>query len=71
VAPGRPGRAGTRHRPTISLPGEGSTTFALLANIALATRARLDRDAQAERITNNDRANELLDHQYRPPWTHA
>ena len=51
--------------------GHRSTTFALLANIALATRARLDWDAAAERFSNNDRANELLDYEYRPPWTHA
>jgi len=51
--------------------GHRSTTFALLANIALATKARLDWDATAERFTNNDRANELLDYEYRPPWTHA
>jgi predicted dehydrogenase len=51
--------------------GHRSTTFALLANIALATRARLDWDANAERFTNNDKANELLDYEYRAPWTHA
>ncbi len=51
--------------------GHRSTTFALLANIALATRARLEWDAAAERFTDNDRANELLDYEYRLPWTHA
>ncbi|QEH35905.1 Inositol 2-dehydrogenase [Aquisphaera giovannonii] len=51
--------------------GHRSTTFALLANIALATRARLDWDADAERFTNHDEANQLLDYDYRPPWTHA
>jgi len=38
---------------------------------ALATRARLDWDAGAERFTNNEQANELLDYEYRDPWTHA
>ncbi|WP_435018740.1 Gfo/Idh/MocA family protein [Tundrisphaera sp. TA3] len=51
--------------------GHRSTTFALLANIALATRARLDWDAEAERFTNNDQANAMLDYEYRAPWTHA
>ena len=51
--------------------GHRSTTYAHLANIALATRARLDWDAQAERFTNNDAANELLDYEYRRPWSHV
>ena len=51
--------------------GHRSTTFALLANIALATKSRLDWDAVAERFTNNDPANELLDYEYRAPWSHA
>jgi predicted dehydrogenase len=62
----------SRSRPNAEIEeGHRSTTFALLANIALATRARLDWDAEAERFTNNDRANELLDYEYRPPWTHV
>ena len=48
--------------------GHRSTTMSLLANIALATRARLDWDATAERVTNNEAANELLDYEYREPW---
>src|SRR3954469_4160672 len=51
--------------------GARSTTFALLANIALATKARLDWDAEGERFSNDDRANELLDYEYRSPWKHA
>lgn len=51
--------------------GHRSTTFALLANIALATKSRLDWDAKSERITNNEQANELLDYTYRKPWTHV
>jgi len=61
-----------RRRPAADAEvGHRSTTFALLANVALATRARLDWDAAAERFTNNDSANELLDYEYRPPWTHG
>ncbi len=48
--------------------GHRSTTFSLLANIALATRARLDWDAAAERITNHETANDPLDYEYREPW---
>jgi predicted dehydrogenase len=48
--------------------GHRSTTFAHLANIALATRARLDWDAKAERFTNCDAANALLHYEYRKPW---
>jgi len=48
--------------------GHRSTTFAHLANIALATRSRLEWDAANERITNNDEANELLHYEYRRPW---
>ena len=48
--------------------GHRSTTFALLANIALATRARLDWDPAAERVTNHPAANELLHYEYRAPW---
>jgi hypothetical protein len=35
-----------------------STTPSLLANIALATKARRDWDARAERLTSSDPANE-------------
>ncbi len=48
--------------------GHRSTTLSLLANIALATRSRLDWDAAAERVTNNAAANDLLDYEYREPW---
>jgi predicted dehydrogenase len=62
----------SRQRPNSDVEeGHRSTTFALLANIALATRARLDWNADTERFTNNNRANELLDYEYRSPWTHA
>ncbi|TFH21717.1 MAG: Gfo/Idh/MocA family oxidoreductase [Bacteroidia bacterium] len=49
--------------------GHRSTTFAHLANIALAMNTRLEWDPVAERITNNERANDLLHYQYREPWT--
>jgi predicted dehydrogenase len=48
--------------------GHRSTTFALLANIALATKSRIEWDAKAERITNNKEANKLLHYEYRKPW---
>ncbi len=48
--------------------GHRSTIFAHLGNIALASKARIEWDAQAERITNNDAANALLHYEYRAPW---
>lgn len=48
--------------------GHRSTTFAHLANIALATQQRLNWDPQAERFTNSDAANALLHYEYRAPW---
>ncbi len=48
--------------------GHRSNTFALLANIALETRSRLDWDAKAERFTNNKEANKHLHYEYRAPW---
>ena len=51
--------------------GHRSTTFSHLANISLVTKSRIDWDPVAERITNNDAANELLDYEYRAPWTHT
>ncbi len=51
--------------------GHRSTTFAHLANIALATRSRLEWDASKERILNNREANRLLDYEYRAPWKSA
>ena len=48
--------------------GHRSTTFSHLGNIALATKCRIEWDAENERITNNDDANELLHYDYRAPW---
>jgi hypothetical protein len=49
--------------------GHRSTTFALLANIALATKTRIEWDPKSERIINNKQANNLLQYEYRKPWT--
>lgn len=49
--------------------GHRSTSFSLLANIALATRSLLEWDAEKERIVNNPAANDLLQYEYRKPWT--
>jgi predicted dehydrogenase len=60
----------SRQKPNCEVEeGHRSTSYALLANIALATKARLDWDGQSERFTNNDAANDLLDYEYRKPWT--
>jgi predicted dehydrogenase len=62
----------SRQRPNCDVEeGHRSTTYAHLANVALATKARLDWDAKAEQFTNNDAANELLDYEYRQPWSHV
>lgn len=59
----------SRHMPRCDVEeGHRSTVFALLANIAMDARSYLEWDAEAERITNNDAANELLHYEYRPPW---
>ena len=62
----------SRNRPNCDVEeGHRSTSYALLANIALATKSRLDWDAQAERFTNNEAANAMLDYEYRQPWSHV
>jgi predicted dehydrogenase len=48
--------------------GHRSTSTTLIANVALQTKAMLAWDAQAERFTNNDAANKLLDYDYRAPY---
>jgi hypothetical protein len=48
--------------------GHRSTSFAHLANLALAARSRLEWDAKNERITNNQEASRLMDYEYRAPW---
>jgi len=60
----------SREVPTADVEiGHRSTTFSLLGNIALATKSRIDWDAEKERIVNNEAANSLLHYEYRPPWT--
>jgi predicted dehydrogenase len=62
----------SRSRPHADVEeGHRSTTLAHLANIALATRSRLDWDPDAERFTNNDAANALRHYEYRAPWSLA
>ena len=46
------------------LEGHRSTLFAHMANIALATKARLNWDPVAEKF-DNEAANELLHYEYR------
>jgi len=59
----------SRNKPTADVEeGHRSTTFSHLANIALETRSRIEWDAERERITNNEAANELLHYEYRAPW---
>jgi predicted dehydrogenase len=60
----------SRSRPAADIEeGHRSTTFAHLANIALATKKRLEWDHVSERFTNCDEANSLLHYEYRHPWT--
>jgi len=62
----------SRKRPIADIEeGHRSTTFAHLANIALATRKRLQWDARAERFVNCEEANNLLHYEYRRPWAMA
>lgn len=59
----------SRQTPLCTLEdGHRSTSFAHLANIALATKERLLWDAAKERFTNSDAANKLLHYEYRKPW---
>ena len=48
--------------------GHRSTCFAHLANIALATKERLQWDPEKERFTNSAKANDLLHYDYRSQW---
>lgn len=48
--------------------GHRSTSFAHLANIALATGEKLKWDAQKEQFINSEAANALLHYEYRRPW---
>ena len=48
--------------------GHRSTSFAHLANIALATKERLQWDPEKEVFTNSEAANKMLHYEYREPW---
>ncbi|MGV8093130.1 MAG: Gfo/Idh/MocA family protein [Mangrovibacterium sp.] len=59
----------SRETPLCTLEeGHRSTSFAHLANIALATGEKLKWDAQKERFTNSEEANKYLHYEYRKPW---
>jgi predicted dehydrogenase len=59
----------SRQTPLVPLEeGHRSTSFAHLANIALATKTRLLWDADKELFTNSADANKLLHYEYRKPW---
>jgi len=59
----------SRNQPNADVEiGHRSTTLSLLANISLATRSRLEWDAQREVISNPKEANQLLHYEYRKPW---
>ncbi|MCX6327477.1 MAG: Gfo/Idh/MocA family oxidoreductase [Bacteroidia bacterium] len=59
----------TREIPLCPLEeGHRSTSFAHLANIALATHERLQWDPGNEVFTNSNEANKLLHYEYRKPW---
>lgn len=60
----------SRETPLCTLEdGHRSTSFAHLANIALKMGTRIEWDAQNEKITNIEKANDLLHYEYRNPWT--
>ncbi|MBT3385393.1 MAG: Gfo/Idh/MocA family oxidoreductase [Prolixibacteraceae bacterium] len=59
----------SRETPLCTLEdGHRSTSFAHLANIALATKERLQWDSVNEKFTNSKEANKLLSYEYRKPW---
>jgi len=42
--------------------------MSLMANISLALGERLEWDAEKERFTNSEAANDMLHYEYRNPW---
>lgn len=59
----------SRNTPYCTLEdGHRSTSFAHLANIALAVKERLQWDPEKEIFTNSSEANKLLNYEYRKPW---
>jgi predicted dehydrogenase len=60
----------SREKPAADVEvGHRSTSMSLMANISLMVGQRLDWDAQQERFTNCDEANNYLHYEYREPWT--
>jgi predicted dehydrogenase len=59
----------TRKTPVSSIEQSfRSSSFALLANIALEVKQRVEWDPVKERFTNSNAANKLLHYEYRKPW---
>jgi predicted dehydrogenase len=59
----------SRNAPYCTLEeGHRSTSFAHLANIALAVKMRLEWDPVKEVFRNSEAANKLLHYEYRKPW---
>ena len=59
----------SRKQPFCTLEeGHRSTSFAHLANIAVVTQERLLWDGDKERFTNSEKANSMLQYEYRSPW---
>ena len=59
----------SRKEPACSIEtGHRSSTTTLLANLSYDRKRHLTWDAQAERFTDDEEANKLLDYPYRSPW---
>lgn len=59
----------TRRTPLASIEQSfRSSSFALLANVALAMKQRIEWDPVNEKVINNKAANKLLHYEYRKPW---
>ncbi|MBL8292174.1 MAG: gfo/Idh/MocA family oxidoreductase, partial [Bryobacterales bacterium] len=48
--------------------GHHVSAVAMLGNIALRSRSRIEWDAETSRVVNNQAASALLDRPYRAPW---
>lgn len=51
--------------------GHHSNTICVMTHIAMKNEGKLLWDPKAERFTNNDKANEMLDYDHREPWVIA
>ncbi|MDR0338423.1 MAG: Gfo/Idh/MocA family oxidoreductase [Planctomycetaceae bacterium] len=59
----------TRQMPNADIEiGHRSTSMALIANISLAVRQRLNWNGESEKFIDNDEANTMLHYEYRKPW---